>query len=121
LRAFDFHGQLRVRASSGSCTPVEPSKPKLPPAAQAEQLCEQGDASGCVAAGAAIEAKNKMSALSFYLKGCDQSRPTDKIERARSAARSCSEAARVCEALGYRSRAADLLEKSDAIKRRSGD
>jgi hypothetical protein len=122
LRAFDFHGQLRVRASSGSCVPVEASKPKtLPTGAEAEELCERGNIDGCLTAGAAVEAKNKMSALSLYLKGCDQSRPTDKIDRARSVMKSCTEAARLCDALGYRSRAADLLEKSDTIKRRSGD
>lgn len=122
LRAFDFHGQLRVRASSGSCVPFDPPKPRpLPPDAQAEAMCERGEIDGCLAAGAAVEAKNKMSALSLYLKGCDQGRPNDKIVRARSAAKSCSEAARLCDSLGYRSRAADLLEKSDAIKRRSGD
>jgi hypothetical protein len=122
LRAFDFHGQIRVRASSGACVPVEPPKPKaLPAAAQAEALCERGDADGCVAAGAGIETKNKLSALTFYLRGCDQSSPTDKIERARSAIKSCTEAARVCDALGYRGRAADLRDKIDTIKRRNGD
>ena len=122
LRAFDFHGQLRVRASSGPCAPVEASKPKpLASAGQAEELCGKGDVDACIAAGAHVEAKNNVSALSFYLRGCDQSRPNDKIDRARAVVHSCTEAARLCDAMGYRGRAAELREKSRDIRRRSGD
>ncbi len=122
LRAFDFHGQVRVRASSGACAPIEASKPKpLASAGQAEELCGKGDVAACVAAGAHVEAKNNVSALSFYLRGCDQSRLGDKIDRARAVVNSCTEAARLCDAMGYRGRAAELREKSREIRRRSGD
>jgi hypothetical protein len=117
LRAFDFHGQLRVRASSGACQAVEAPKPKpLPADAQAEVSCERGEVQGCIVAGAGVEAKNRVSALSFYLKGCDQGRPNDRIERASAVAKSCTEAARLCNALGYASRAAELRQRVQRLK-----
>jgi hypothetical protein len=118
LRGFDFHGQLRVRASSGLCRAVEAVKPKpLPPGVQAEEACGRGEVPGCIAAGANVEPKNKMSALSFYLKGCDQGHEGDRLERAAAVAKSCEEAARVCDGLGYTSRAADLRQRVRQLRR----
>jgi hypothetical protein len=109
LKGFDFHGQLRVRASSGPCETLEPVKPDPQVAnAQSEDRCARGDIEACLAAGIAAEKTNRMTALSLYLRGCDQGRPDDRVARAASVTRSCTEAARLCDLLGFRGRAAEL-------------
>ena len=120
LRGFDFHGQLRVRASSGPCEPLEVSKPKLLVAdAHSDERCQTGDVDSCLAAGTATEASNRMSALSLFLKGCDQARPGDRVEHAAAVARSCREAARICDRLGFKARAADLRERQTRVQARA--
>jgi hypothetical protein len=109
LKGFDFHGQLRVLASSGPCETLEPVKPSpLVVNAQSEDRCARGDIDACVAAGSVAEKTNRTTALSLYLRGCDQGRADDRVARAAAVTRSCAEAARLCDVLGFRSRAAEL-------------
>ena len=121
LRGFDFHGQVRVRANSGPCDPLQASKPSKPLLADAhsQERCEGGDVDSCLAAGAAVEAQNRMTALSLFLKGCDQERPGDRVAHAASVAQSCREAARVCDRLGFKSRAADLRARQIRLQTRA--
>jgi hypothetical protein len=122
LRGFDFHGQVRVRANSGACDPLEASKPPKPVMADAhsQERCEEaGDVDSCLAAGAAVETSNRMTALSLFMKGCDQERAGDRVAHAASVAQSCKEAARVCERLGFKSRAAELRARQTRVQARA--
>jgi hypothetical protein len=122
LKGFDFHGQLRVRASSGSCEALEPAKPKLLVADDhSEERCGRGDVEACLAAGAAVEHKNPTSALSLYLRGCDQARPGDRAARTSATVKSCIEAARLCDSMGHRIRANELRARVQQIQGGGGD
>jgi hypothetical protein len=60
-----------------------------------------------------------MTALSLFMKGCDQERAGDRVAHAAFVAQSCREAARVCERLGFKSRAADLRARQTRVQARA--
>lgn len=113
VRGVNFHGQPRARASSGPCEPVEPVGAKRANFGERpEASCRRGEIDGCVAAALAVEPQNKLSALTLYLRGCELGSPGERAARRDVAAKSCREAARLCDALGYGARAAELREKT---------
>jgi S1-C subfamily serine protease len=101
IDVFDFLGQPRIAATSGSCQPgFSPVKPGTPP----EEACKRGDVSACIARARAMEGKDRVGALELLSHACDLG--------AAASLQACSEAARLCEVMGLLHRAAELRKRS---------
>lgn len=114
LSSFEFRGQPRVGATSGPCETVE-TQPKNKNPLDAEERCQSGDITACSARAEAIAARDRTGALRLYLRGCDMARPEDGKTK-EEGARACLQAAKLCEAMGFTSRASELRSRSVRLR-----
>jgi hypothetical protein len=116
VEPFNFHGQLRVRATSGACETVAPSDPRAIAASLlgADERCERGDIDACLLRAKEAEARDRVHALRLYMRGCEQAH-ADAAATRQAGARACTEAARLCTVLGFATRAEDYQKRARAL------
>jgi hypothetical protein len=115
LQPFDFHGQLRVRSESGTCrawqAPVQVVAEVVGKPANDQARCERGEVASCVSLAAATETKDRVSALKWFMKGCESA----DVKSAKAGADSCERAARLCDQLGFKNRALELRTRQKKL------
>ncbi len=116
VEPFDFHGQLRVRATSGACDEVTANDPRVVASnlATADERCEHGDLEACVMRAKETEARDRVHALRLYMHACELAHPDTEALR-QAGARACTEAGRVCTALGYAARAEEYQKRARVL------
>jgi hypothetical protein len=116
LQPFDFHGQLRVRATSGGCAPADAKDARAfaSQGARSDERCERGELEVCLTRGKETEARDRVNALRLYMRGCEQARADEPATRPLGV-KACTEAARLCSALGFTNRAEDYRNRARAL------
>jgi hypothetical protein len=78
----------------------------------ADERCERGDIDACLLRAKETEVRDRVHALRLYMRGCEHA--GDATTRP-AGARACSEAARLCAALGFGTRAEDYQKRARAL------
>lgn len=113
LAPFDFHGQLRVRSESGTCkdpraTPQITVMLAPPKGVTPEERCQTGELGSCVTLANNSEPHDRVDALKWLMKGCEGASQKD-------GAPVCERAAKLCDGMGYATRAAELRTRGKSL------